>query len=167
MTVNEKKRPADEQLLGHITSPSSPSAENAHPCFWSVLNGESLDFVYVSASLHSFLGSDQASMIINQSLFDYIHPEEAARARRDLVDMFVSKSLLGSSISANTSGLNSSIRFGMGAICDRDNTDCEYLIANICLYLVSSRLSILVCHYENSPDLGFPERRIVAAYKPK
>ncbi|KAJ1847912.1 hypothetical protein LPJ73_004125, partial [Coemansia sp. RSA 2703] len=103
MTVNEKKRPADEQLLRHITSPPSPSAlppsaANAHPCFWSVLHGEGLNFVHISASLNSFLGSEQATMMINESLFDYIHPEEVARARRDLVDMFVSKSLLGSSI---------------------------------------------------------------------
>ncbi|KAJ2854149.1 hypothetical protein J3B02_002815 [Coemansia erecta] len=34
----------------------------------------------------------------NQSLFDFIHPDEATRARRDLVDTFVSKSLFGSGI---------------------------------------------------------------------
>ncbi|KAJ2365669.1 hypothetical protein IW150_006153, partial [Coemansia sp. RSA 2607] len=55
-------------------------------------------------------------------------------------------------IESRYSSLNSTNRFGIDAVCDRDNPDCEYLIANICLYLVSARLSILVCHYENSQE---------------
>ncbi|KAJ1648393.1 hypothetical protein LPJ64_000342 [Coemansia asiatica] len=114
MTVNEKKRTA-EQLLelsmaAHREAATAndqqqqqqpqpqPRGTRSHPCFWSVLHGESLNFVFVSASLHSFLGADRAAAMTNQSLFDFIHPDEATRARRDLVDTFVSKSLFGSGI---------------------------------------------------------------------
>ncbi|KAJ1903932.1 hypothetical protein LPJ81_002794 [Coemansia sp. IMI 209127] len=72
--------------------------DHHHPCFWGVLHSESLRFVFVSASLHGFLGNEHASAMLNQSLFDYIHPDEANRARKDLVDTFISKSLLGSGI---------------------------------------------------------------------
>ncbi|KAJ2708160.1 hypothetical protein H4R19_004829 [Coemansia spiralis] len=78
--------------------PVTAAARGGHPCFWAVLDGESLNFAFVSASLHSFLGGEQAAGVLGESLFDYIHPEEASRARRDLVDTFVSKSLVGSSI---------------------------------------------------------------------
>ncbi|KAI8324750.1 hypothetical protein GQ54DRAFT_295920 [Martensiomyces pterosporus] len=35
-----------------------------------------------------------------------------------------------------------------------DSDSDEYLIANIALYLVSKKLSIMVCHYENTPARG-------------
>ncbi|KAJ1991473.1 hypothetical protein GGI26_004036 [Coemansia sp. RSA 1358] len=111
MTVNEKKRSA-EMTTEDDSATAAPATANAqrpwpyqqqqqqhqHPCFWGVLHGESLNFVFVSASLHSFLGNEQASTMLNQSLFDYIHPDEANRARRDLVDTFIAKSILGSGI---------------------------------------------------------------------
>ncbi|KAJ2598635.1 hypothetical protein GGF39_002571 [Coemansia sp. RSA 1721] len=105
MTVNEKKRTAEQLLELSMTAHREAAAKgqrpretHSHPCFWSVLHGESLNFVYISASLHSFLGADRAAAMTNQSLFDFIHPEEATRARRDLVDTFISKSLFGSGI---------------------------------------------------------------------
>ncbi|KAJ2763015.1 hypothetical protein IWQ56_004926, partial [Coemansia nantahalensis] len=74
--------------------PPLPPPRPTHPCFWAVLDGECLNIAFVSTSLHSFLGSEQAAGMLGQSLFDYIHPEEAARARRDLADTFVSKPLV-------------------------------------------------------------------------
>ncbi|KAJ2781378.1 hypothetical protein H4R18_002908 [Coemansia javaensis] len=88
MTPIDRKRPAADP----------PARAPRHPCFWAVLDGECLNLVFVSASLHAFLGPDRAAAVLGGSLFDHIHPEEAARARRDLVDTFVSKSLVGSSI---------------------------------------------------------------------
>ncbi|KAI8324751.1 hypothetical protein GQ54DRAFT_46996 [Martensiomyces pterosporus] len=93
MAAIGKKRTADM-----ATESGTAKGSNRHPCFWSVLHGESLNFVFVSASLHSFLGPDKASTMLNQSLFDYIHPDEATRARSDLVDTFISKSFVGSNI---------------------------------------------------------------------
>ncbi|KAJ2720593.1 hypothetical protein GGI07_004510 [Coemansia sp. Benny D115] len=113
MTVNEKKRAAErsppsqqhtqcrapEKTARH--QPCPPGALGSRPsppCFWSVLHGETLDFVFLSASLHSYLGPEHAPAMINRSLFDYIHPDEASRARRDLASTFASKSFLGSRI---------------------------------------------------------------------
>lgn len=76
----------------------SGSSTFHHPCFWCILQGENLHFAFISASLNSFLGPEKALALLNQSLFDYIHPEEALRARSDLVDTFISKTFLGSNI---------------------------------------------------------------------
>ncbi|KAJ1798346.1 hypothetical protein LPJ59_002560, partial [Coemansia sp. RSA 2399] len=119
MTVNGKKRSAETTAEDHGVVANSMQMpwpnhqhhqhhqhqhhqhhqqDHHHPCFWGVLHSESLRFVFVSASLHGFLGNEHASAMLNQSLFDYIHPDEANRARKDLVDTFISKSLLGSGI---------------------------------------------------------------------
>ncbi|KAJ1817818.1 hypothetical protein LPJ56_003975, partial [Coemansia sp. RSA 2599] len=49
------------------------------------------------------------------------------------------------SVATNVADLNNALGDGS---CDNS----EYLIANIGVYLVSSRLSIMVCHYEDSPE---------------
>ncbi|KAJ2044507.1 hypothetical protein GGH13_009614, partial [Coemansia sp. S155-1] len=81
-----------------VAAAAATNSQLRHPCFWGVLHGESLKFVFVSASLQDFLGSERAAALPGQSLFDYIHPEEANRARHDLVDTFISKPFLGSNI---------------------------------------------------------------------
>ncbi|KAJ2492075.1 hypothetical protein IWW37_001789 [Coemansia sp. RSA 2050] len=106
MTSNGKKRsavPDTETTKATTTAPTqtAPAAadsEHRHPCFWGVLHGESLKLVFVSASLQGFLGSERSAALSGQSLFDFIHPEEANRARHDLVDTFISKPFLGSNI---------------------------------------------------------------------
>ncbi|KAJ2162375.1 hypothetical protein GGF46_000739 [Coemansia sp. RSA 552] len=97
MTAIERKRPA-ESVEEDAAAARTHAPRHRHPCFWGVLDGESLRFVFVSESLHTFLGGERTTAMVNQSLFDYIHPEEANRARRDLADTFVSKSFVGSSI---------------------------------------------------------------------
>ncbi|KAJ2874566.1 hypothetical protein GGH93_002310 [Coemansia aciculifera] len=249
MTPNGKKRSA---VLGTETTKATTAAaaattraaaensQHRQPCFWGVLHGESLKFVFVSASLQGFLGSERSAALSGQSLFDYIHPEEANRARHDLVDTFISKPFLGSNIrcrlrrfdlenagfqhiirraseshilrvahtarhvhdalerklslptipdiaklraaghhhSASHSPpalanlhhlpkrLKTILEDSVGALgadrihTDEDNatpssnedadfSDNGYLIANIALYLVSTHLSIMVCHYED------------------
>ncbi|KAJ2409071.1 hypothetical protein GGI10_004750 [Coemansia sp. RSA 2530] len=105
MTSNGKKRSAvlDTETTKATTAAATQSAtaadsEHRHPCFWGVLHGESLKFVFVSASLQGFLGGERSAALPGQSLFDFIHPEEANRARHDLVDTFISKPFLGSNI---------------------------------------------------------------------
>ncbi|KAJ2617789.1 hypothetical protein H4S08_000169 [Coemansia sp. RSA 1365] len=96
MTVIERKRSADS-----VAGTSEGAAQRLpphHPCFWGVLDGERLSFLFVSSSLHTFLGSNRAAAMLGQSLFDYMHPDEASRARRDLADRYISKSFVGSSI---------------------------------------------------------------------
>ncbi|KAJ2032949.1 hypothetical protein H4S03_005986 [Coemansia sp. S3946] len=223
-----------------VAAAAATNSQLRHPCFWGVLHGESLKFVFVSASLQDFLGSERADALPGQSLFDYIHPEEANRARHDLVDTFISKPFLGSNIrcrlrrfdlenagfqhiirraseshilrishaarhvhdalerklslptipdiaklraagyhSANHSPialanlhhlpkrLKTILEDSVGALGGTDrirtnednatpssneDADCDdngYLIANIALYLVSTHLSIIVCHYED------------------
>ncbi|KAJ2009051.1 hypothetical protein GGI04_000781 [Coemansia thaxteri] len=172
---------------------SSARPDCRHPCFWSVLHGENLNFAYVSASLHAFLGAERSAAVSGLSLFDFIHPDEATRARHDLVDTFVSKPFLERKLSLPSLPEIAKLRASNGASaarhhsplpkrlktiledsvgasgadhadCDEDNNrppedgdaciDSGYLIANIALYLVSTRLSIMVCHYEDSPPEG-------------
>ncbi|KAJ2350630.1 hypothetical protein GGF43_004272, partial [Coemansia sp. RSA 2618] len=247
MTVIERKRSAD--MVASAVSAEPDTAQTQHPCFWAVLDGESLNFVFVSASLHVFLGDGRTSATMNQSLFDYIHPEEANAARRDLANTFISKSFVGSStrrfdlektgiqhvfrrasesqillrgrssqhihesferklslpiipdivklrangsqpLSPSTpSGLNQPmpkrlrtiLEDSVGSFAPADNGGAvqpadgitssssnnnnsgtsrleddnkEYLIANIGLFLVSARLFVMVCHYEEPPPEG-------------
>ncbi|KAJ2083502.1 hypothetical protein H4R24_000775 [Coemansia sp. RSA 988] len=95
MTVIERKRSADS--VACVSEGATQGQPLHHPCFWGVLDGEHLSFLFVSASLHMFLGSDRAAAMLGRSLFDYVHPEEANHARRDLADGFISKSFVGSS----------------------------------------------------------------------
>ncbi|KAJ1949915.1 hypothetical protein FBU59_000931 [Linderina macrospora] len=94
MVANSKKRTVDMAAGGY----SEARQQQQHPCFWGVLHGEGLNFAFLSATLHDFLGPEKSSSLLNQSLFDYIHPEEVNRARSDLVDTFISKSFTGSNI---------------------------------------------------------------------
>ncbi|KAJ2305097.1 hypothetical protein IWW55_002111 [Coemansia sp. RSA 2706] len=263
MTVIERKRSADV-VAGSSSTPANmaPVLHRAPPCFWAVLDGESLNFVYLSASLHTFLGSDRTTALFSQSLFDYIHPEEAHHARRDLASTFATKSFVGSSIRCRLrrldhdkagfqqifrrasesqillrgrsaqnlhesaerklslptipdiiklranggqalsptapSGLHqpmpkrlrtiledsvgsfvptrdggvgqvadSSSSSGPGGL-DDENDDNAYMIANIGLYLVSARLLIMVCHYEDPPPEGrLPATVATAAKQPR
>ncbi|KAJ1936272.1 hypothetical protein EC988_008244, partial [Linderina pennispora] len=94
MAANDKKRTMDMAAEGY----GECRQQQQHPCFWGVLHGESLNFAFFSATLSDFLGPEKSSSLLNQSLFDYIHPDEVNRARSDLVDTFISKSFTGSSI---------------------------------------------------------------------
>ncbi|KAJ2848529.1 hypothetical protein IWW36_003246 [Coemansia brasiliensis] len=245
MTAIEKKRSADAVTEVSSIATDSPHTQRiSHPCFWAVLDGEGLNFVFISASLDTFLGSERTpATVLGQSLFDYIHPEEAHHARRDLANLFITKSFVGSNIRAsesqipphrrasqqlqeslerklslptipdivklrandsrplsptapssvhqpmpkrlrtiledsvgsfvpgcdsrfgqqpggpNNSNSKSTNGGGSGNSNSSDNSgSSEYLIANIGLYLVSERLLVMVCHYE---DLPFKERLLV------
>ncbi|KAJ1663686.1 hypothetical protein GGF38_003175, partial [Coemansia sp. RSA 25] len=48
---------------------------------------------------------------------------------------------------------------------DADYSDNGYLIANIALYLVSTRLSIMVCHYEDSALEGINKLDAIDSYR--
>ncbi|KAJ1875474.1 hypothetical protein LPJ55_000639 [Coemansia sp. RSA 990] len=242
MTAIEKKRSAN--AVTEASSAATDSPHTSHPCFWAVLDGEGLNFVFISASLDTFLSNKrtpEAETVLGQSLFDYIHPEEAHHARRDLANLFITKSFVGSSIrcrlrrfdieqpgyqhlfrrasesqipphrrasqqfqeslerklslptipdiiklranggrplSPTTPSsvhqpmpkrLRTILEDSVGSFvpgCDSrigqqpgdpnkssgsDNGGSEYLIANIGLYLVSERLLVMICHYEDSP----------------
>ncbi|KAJ2667456.1 hypothetical protein IW148_000151 [Coemansia sp. RSA 1199] len=95
MTVIERKRSAD--MVADAGSAAPGATQPPHPCFWAVLDSENLNFVFVSTSLHIFLGKERISATMSKSLYDYIHPEEANDARRDLANSFISKSFVGSS----------------------------------------------------------------------
>ncbi|KAI9312119.1 hypothetical protein BX666DRAFT_853895 [Dichotomocladium elegans] len=63
-------------------------------CFWSLLDISSFNFLYVSPAIPDDIASN---FLIARSLFDLVHPEEAALARSDLT-AFVNERSLGGSI---------------------------------------------------------------------
>lgn len=52
-------------------------------CYWSILS-PSLDFVFVDPILHTHLG-EEMSNFMGSNLLDYVHPEEVASLKADLV----------------------------------------------------------------------------------
>ncbi|KAH9959602.1 hypothetical protein BC827DRAFT_493301 [Russula dissimulans] len=63
-------------------------------CYWTLLSAD-LHFVYLDPVLSYHL-VDQADLLIGQSLFKFVHPDEQASAKNDLGNVLKSKALHGS-----------------------------------------------------------------------
>ncbi|KAG0337526.1 hypothetical protein BG004_007610 [Podila humilis] len=62
--------------------PASSSQEPVH-CFWALMTYGDLRFIYLSSSVQRAV-SAKYKQLLGQSFFDYIHPDEAKLARKDL-----------------------------------------------------------------------------------
>ncbi|KAG0302223.1 hypothetical protein BGZ98_007681 [Dissophora globulifera] len=60
----------------------SPASEPVH-CFWALMTYGDLRFIYLSSSVQRAV-SAKYKQLLGQSFFDYIHPDEAKLARKDL-----------------------------------------------------------------------------------
>ncbi|OMH80515.1 GATA zinc finger domain-containing protein 12 [Zancudomyces culisetae] len=68
-------------------------------CFWAILQAKSLKFCVVPEEVklnHSFKKYED---VLNSRLYDYMHPKDSSRARKDLIDFFESDQILGNLIS--------------------------------------------------------------------
>lgn len=87
-TLARDVKPSLDPSLSSFAPPSSNIAYSAPPiggtrCYWSILS-PALDFVFIDPVLHRHLGED-SSKFLGTSLLDYVHPEEVANLRTDLV----------------------------------------------------------------------------------
>ncbi|KAG0044856.1 hypothetical protein BGZ83_009885 [Gryganskiella cystojenkinii] len=69
----QQQQPAQQQSTSH---------EPVH-CFWALMTYGDLRFIYLSSSVQRAV-SAKYKQLLGQSFFDYIHPDEAKLARKDL-----------------------------------------------------------------------------------
>ncbi|KAG0221182.1 hypothetical protein B0O80DRAFT_457910 [Mortierella sp. GBAus27b] len=63
--------------------PQQPSPQEPVHCFWALMTYGDLRFIYLSSSVQRAV-SAKYKQLLGQSFFDYIHPDEAKLARKDL-----------------------------------------------------------------------------------
>ncbi|KAM6504195.1 hypothetical protein JOM56_001138 [Amanita muscaria] len=93
----------------HMQPESNPSSDQSYPddhqplplpklaqthCYWALLNS-TLDFIYLDPVLASHL-EQQADLLINKSLLDFVHPDEHASAKQDIGGVVDRKTMHGS-----------------------------------------------------------------------
>jgi hypothetical protein len=67
-------------------------------CYWALLGLEEFDYLYISDYLSSFIlpcGRSPHELLIYQSLFQFIHPDEMEAAKLDLENFIKIRSLAG------------------------------------------------------------------------
>ncbi|KAF9094329.1 hypothetical protein BGX23_002254 [Mortierella sp. AD031] len=75
----QQQQPHDQQLQ---TEAAASSHEPVH-CFWALMTYGDLKFIYLSSSVQRAV-SEKYKQLLGKSFFDYIHPDEAKLARKDL-----------------------------------------------------------------------------------
>ena len=76
----QQQQPQPQQP--HKSQPGNTPNEPVH-CFWALMTYGDLRFIYLSSSVQRAV-SAKYKQLLGQSFFDYIHPDEAKLARKDL-----------------------------------------------------------------------------------
>jgi hypothetical protein len=67
----------------HLQQLHPHSSQEPVHCFWALMTYGDLRFIYLSSSVQRAV-SAKYKQLLGQSFFDYIHPDEAKLARKDL-----------------------------------------------------------------------------------
>jgi hypothetical protein len=65
------------------TTPMGGASQEPVHCFWALMTYGDLKFIYLSSSVQRAV-SAKYKELLGKSFFDYIHPDEAKLARKDL-----------------------------------------------------------------------------------
>src|SRR5690349_9544274 len=77
-----QKPPQSTPPTTTTSASSTPASEPVH-CFWALMTYGDLKFIYLSSSVQRAV-SAKYKELLGKSFFDYIHPDEAKLARKDL-----------------------------------------------------------------------------------
>ncbi|KAG0048314.1 hypothetical protein BGZ90_007665, partial [Linnemannia elongata] len=77
-----QKPPQSAPPTTTTSASSTPASEPVH-CFWALMTYGDLKFIYLSSSVQRAV-SAKYKELLGKSFFDYIHPDEAKLARKDL-----------------------------------------------------------------------------------
>ncbi|KAF8348816.1 hypothetical protein F5887DRAFT_1059806 [Amanita rubescens] len=142
----------------HMQPDNNPSTDQDYPddhqplpiqkqhnssCYWALLNS-SLDFIYLDPILSSHL-ADQAGLLLNKSLIDYVHPDEQASAKHDIGGVVERKTMHGSITRIRFSRL-SRIRRMLGYDGPLVSLDPNYMVVDIVTNWAAEGLVLCFIH---------------------
>lgn len=68
-------------------------------CFWALLSSQDFEFIYLPEFVNQvsigYDGKTPGDILLSSSLLDFIHPEELALAKADLLNFIRIKNLAG------------------------------------------------------------------------
>ncbi|KAF9542573.1 hypothetical protein EC957_001866 [Mortierella hygrophila] len=79
---SSQKPPQSTPSTTTTSTSATPASEPVH-CFWALMTYGDLKFIYLSSSVQRAV-SAKYKELLGKSFFDYIHPDEAKLARKDL-----------------------------------------------------------------------------------
>ncbi|KAI8073667.1 hypothetical protein BDF21DRAFT_423988 [Thamnidium elegans] len=115
-------------------------------CFWALLSLENFEYIYLPdfiTDTQIALGKTPADILLCQSLLQFIHPDEFALAKNDLMNFIRIKTLAGAVTRCRLKSIKSIIYQEYGH--DR-NTKEEWIITDVVMYTATNNTILTFFH---------------------